>query len=217
MPAVPLVNMNGDRLGEIEVDPAVFGGSVRPRLIKQAVVAFLDHQRQWSARTKGRSDVQGSTRKLYRQKGTGNARAGNIRTPIRRGGGNAFAKRVPGSTKVLPKKMRRLARDSAILAQIGSDGVMVLDGLSVSEPKTKVIATMLSALGADKGCLVAVEAYDRNLYRSARNIPGTDVRMVDDLNAYDVLRRPKVIFTKSAFERLTARPQGAGPVDSVEK
>ncbi|MFQ5590714.1 MAG: 50S ribosomal protein L4 [Phycisphaerae bacterium] len=204
MLAVPLVTMQGERLGEIEVDPARLGGRVRPKLIQQVVVAYLDHQRQRSARTKGRADVQGSTRKLYRQKGTGNARAGNLRTPIRRGGGRAFAKRVPGAAKAIPRKMRRLARDSAILAQIQSDCVLVVDGFSCPEPKTKRFASMLSALGVNRGCMVALEADDRNAYRSARNIPDTEVRVVDDLSAYDVLRRPKLILTKPALERLMA-------------
>lgn len=203
MLAVPVVDMQGQSLGEIEVDPAAFGGAVRPKLIKQVIVAYLDHQRQRSARTKGRGDVVGSTRKLYRQKGTGNARAGNLRTPIRRGGGRAFAKRVPGSVKVMPKKMRRLARNSAILAQIQDNGVVVLDALICPEPKTKVFVSMLSALGVDKGCVVALEEYDNNVYRSGRNVPDTDIRVVSDLSAYDVLRRPKLIFTRLAFERLT--------------
>ena len=202
MLAVPLVNMEGKRLGEIEVDPTAFGGSVRAKLLKQAVVAYLDHRRQRSARTKGRADVQGSTRKLYRQKGTGNARAGNIRTPIRRGGGNTFAKRVPGSVKAFPLKMRRLARNSAILAKIRADSVVVLDELSCSEPKTKVFASMLSSLGVERGCLLTINEHSANVYRSGRNIPETDIRVVDELNAYDVLRRPTVIFTKPAFERL---------------
>lgn len=202
MLAVPVFTMQGKQTGELEVDPAVFGGRVRPPLIKQAIVAFLDHQCQRSARTKGRSDKEGSTRKLYRQKGTGNARAGNLRTPIRRGGGRTFAKRVPRTTKVLPRKMRRLARDSAILAKIRSDDVMIVDGFSCPEVKTKPVASMLSALGALRGCVLAMHERDRNMYLSSRNIPGTDVCLVEELSAYEVLRRRKLIFTKPAFERL---------------
>ena len=200
MLAVPVFNMKGDRVGETEIDPAVLGGEVRPSLLKQAIVSFLDHQRRDTARTKRRSDVSGSTRKLYRQKGTGNARAGSIRSPIRRGGGRTFAKRIPGSRKVLPKKMRRLARLSAVLAKIQSANVMVIDDLVCSQPKTAPIAAMLSALGADKGCLLAVHELDRNLYLSGRNIPNADVRLVSDLTAYEVLRSPKLIFSKPAFE-----------------
>ena len=162
MLAVPVFNMKGKRTGEVEVDPASLGGHVRPQLIKQAVVAYLDHQWQKSARTKGRADVQGSTRKLYRQKGTGNARAGMIRTPVRKGGGRTFAKRIPPSTKEFPKKMRRLARDNAILAKIQANEVMILEDLRCPQPKTKVFASMLSALGIDRGCLVAMHEADSN-------------------------------------------------------
>ncbi len=206
MLAVPVFTMQGEQTGEMEIDPALLGGRVRPQLMKQAIVAFLDHQRHHSARTKGRSDVVGSTRKLYRQKGSGNARAGNIRTPIRRGGGRAFAKRGPRATKVLPKKMRRLARNSAILAKIQSNDVMVVDELDVPAIKTKTVAVMLSALGVDRGCMLTMHERDRNVYLSSRNIPNTNVRLVDELNAYEVLRGRKLVFTKPAFERLVRDP-----------
>lgn len=202
MAAVPIFDMKGKQSGEIEFDPAVLGGRIRPRLIKQAVVAFLDHQRQRSARTKRRSDVVGSTRKLYRQKGTGNARAGAIRTPVRRGGGRTFGKRVPGAVKELPKKMRRLACHSALLAKIEANEVVVLDGFSCDQPKTKAFATMLAALGADGGCVFAMHDANRNAHLSGRNIPKTEIRLVRELNAYEVLRRKRVIFTKPAFEQL---------------
>ncbi len=202
MLAVPVFNMQGERTGELEIDPAVLGGRVRPRLIKQAIVAFLDHQRQQSSRTKGRADVQGSTRKIYRQKGTGNARAGNLRTGLRRGGGRTFAKRGPRSVKGLPKKMRRLARDSAILAKIQAEDVLVVEDFECSQPKTKVLSGMLSALGVDKGCLVALHERSRDVYLSGRNIPRTDIRLVEELTAYEVLRRRKLLLTKPAFERL---------------
>lgn len=204
MLAVPVFNTSGTQSGEIEVDPAALGGRVRPRLIKQAIVAFLQHQRQYSARNKRRSDVDGSTRKLYRQKGTGNARAGMVRTPVRRGGGRAFAKRIPGATVVMPKKMRRLARNSAILAKIEANEVIVVDGFACDAPKTKLFAQMLSAVGVDRGCVFAVHESSKDVYLSGRNLPRTDVRMVGELNAYEILRRNKVVFTKPAFEHLLA-------------
>jgi large subunit ribosomal protein L4 len=205
MLSVPLFNMKGKRLGEVEVDPATLGGKVRHSLIKQAVVAYLDHQRQGSARTKGKAQVEGSTRKLYRQKGTGNARMGQIRTPVRRGGGRAFAKRVPPALKEFPKKMRRIARNNAVLAKIQANEVMIVDELQFGAPRTKVFASMLAALGVDRGCVVAMHERDANTYKSGRNIAETDVRLVDDLNAYDVLRRPRLLFTKPAFERMLSR------------
>ncbi len=204
MLSVPVYKINGAPAGKVEIDPDVLGGRVRSSLIKQAIVAYLDHQRQDSARTKGKAQVAGSTRKLYRQKGTGNARMGQIRTPIRRGGGRAFGKRGPRSVVELPKKMRRLARDSAILAKIRAEEVKVVDGFEWQAPKTKAFAAMLSALSAKNGCVIALHAADRQAYLSARNIPKTEIKLMDELSAYEVLRRRTLIFTKPAFERLAA-------------
>lgn len=206
MIVVPVFNMAGESAGEMEIDPEALGGRVRHRLIKQAIVAYLDHQRQHSARTKGRSDVSGSTKKLYRQKGTGNARAGMRRTPIRRGGGMAFAKRRPLRTKEFPKKMRRLARNSAVLAKIEAGQVMIIDDLAFPEVRTKALATMLAAIGAEGGCLLATHQHDRNMYLSGRNIPKTEIRVVEELTAYEVLRRGKLIFSKQAFGCLAGDP-----------
>jgi large subunit ribosomal protein L4 len=206
MLAVPVYSMTGKKTGEMEIDPGVLGGRIRAKLIKQAIVAYLNHQRQGSARTKRRCDVSGSTRKLYRQKGTGNARAGMLRTPVRRGGGRTFGKRDPRSVKTFPKKMRRLARNSAILAKIHAQDVMIIDGLSLSEPKTKVMFGVLSALGVGSGCILAMHERDRNVLLATRNIPKTDVCIVEELNAYEVLLRRKLIFSKSAFEQLVSDP-----------
>jgi len=194
--------MDGKQGGAIEVDPAALGGWVRHALIKQAVVSFLDHQRQFSARTKRRSDVAGSTKKLFRQKGTGNARAGSSRTPVRRGGGHAFAKRRQQAFKAFPKKMRRLARNSAILAKIKADGVVVISDFECTAPKTKAFSSMLSAVGVDRGCVFAVHEPNENAHLSGRNIAKTEVRVLSELNAYELLRRDKLVFTKQAFECL---------------
>ncbi len=204
MLSVPVFNTKGEPAGEVEIDPEVLGGRVRSRLIKQAIVAHLDHQRQDSARTKGRSQVEGSTRKLYRQKGTGNARMGQIRQPVRRGGGRTFAKQGPRSTKILPKKMRRLARDSAILAKIRAQEVKVVDGFQCDSPKTRTFALMLSALAARSGCVFALHAPDAKAHLSARNIPDTDIKVVDELNAYEVLRRRTLVLTRPAFDRVAS-------------
>ena len=216
MLAVPVFNAQGEPKGEATIDPALLGGEVRPALMKQAVVAFLDRQRQHSARTKGRGDVAGSTRKLYRQKGTGNARMGTIRTCIRRGGGVAFGKRVPGRVKTLSKKMRRGARNSAILARISAQDALIVDGWECEIPRTKHFAALMSALGVDRGCVFAVPTYDKNVHLSGRNIPKTDIRVVDDLTTYDILRRRKLVFTKAAFDRLTELLAGATSTQPVE-
>ena len=140
---VPVYNTNGEQTGALKIDEKVFGTTVNAPLLKQAIVAYHDHQRQGTAFTRGRSDVKGSTRKMFRQKGTGFARRGSRRTNILRGGGVAFAKRPRPRTaqKKLPKKMRRAALASAILAKILGGDLLVLEGLEMDAPKTCLLYT----------------------------------------------------------------------------
>jgi large subunit ribosomal protein L4 len=165
------------------------------------------NQRQGSARTRSRGMVEGSTRKLYRQKGTGNARMGTVRTNIRRGGGRAFAKTERNYRRDLPRKMKQLARNSALLAKLRSGNVAIVDDLRIEQPKTKAFYGVLKALGAQNGCVVALENANPVLFKSGRNIPRTDIRQVHELNAYEILRRRKVVFTKPAFEAVIANPR----------
>lgn len=203
---VPVYNMNGEQTGAIAVDEAVLGGRVRYDLLKQAVVVWQKNQWQGSARTKCRSMVEGSTRKLYRQKGTGNARMGTIRQPVRRGGGVAFAKLEQNHAREMPRKMRRLARNSALLAKLRAGAVAVVDPLAMDEPKTKRLYALFKALGAHQGCVVALDRANPAIFKSGRNIPKTDIRQVGELNAYEILRRRKIVFSKAAFEAVLANP-----------
>jgi len=203
---VPVYNMSGEQTGQMQVDEAILGGRVRPELLKQAVTLWQMNSRQASARTKSRGMIAGSTRKLYRQKGTGNARMGSVRSPVRRGGGVAFAKQDVNLRRTMPKKMRQLARNSAVLAKLKSQDVAVVDGLSFSEPKTKSFYGMLKAVGAARGCVLALAQPDAAVFRSGRNIPRTEIRPVYELNAYEILRRRKLLFTRDAFEALLANP-----------
>ena len=203
---VPVFNMSGEQTGTLQMDENLLGGEVRHDLLKQAVQMWQMNQRQGSARTKNRAMVQGSTRKLYRQKGTGNARMGTVRTNIRRGGGVAFAKRERNYRREMPKKMKQLARRSALLAKLQANSVAVIDNLSFSEPKTKLFAGMLKKLGADQGCVLGLARPDEAVYRSGRNIPKTEIMPVYDLNAYEILVRRKLLLTKEAFEAVVANP-----------
>lgn len=203
---VPVLNMKGEQTGTIQVDEKVLGGVVRMDLLKQAVVMWQLNQRQGSARTKNRAMVQGSTRKLFRQKGTGNARMGSVRQNVRRGGGRAHCKRERNYRKDMPQQMRRAARNSALLAQIKDNQVAVIDPIALDGPKTKVFAAMLKAVGAQDGCVFAVEGLNEVLWKSGRNIPKTDIRQAHELNAYDLLSRKKVLFTRAAMEAVLAHP-----------
>jgi large subunit ribosomal protein L4 len=203
---VPVYTMDGKQSGTEQIDPAVLGGRVRPDVLKQAVVMYQANARQNTAATRSRGMVVGSTRKLYRQKGTGNARMGTIRTNIRRGGGVAFAKGRQDFSQQLPKKMRRLARNNAILAKLQSNDAMIVEDLKFEAPRTKLFANMLAALGIDRGCVVALDRGDQKTYLASRNIPRVEIRPVRALNAYEILRRKKLVFTKEAFEALKADP-----------
>ena len=192
-------NTNGEEVDSLKVDESVFGGSVRYPLLKQAVVMYQANKRVGTAATKGRSMVVGSSRKLFRQKGTGFARVGNIRTGKRVGGGVIFANVARDFGKRMPKKQRRLARDSAVLAKLLSNNVMVVDELKFEKPKTRDFVDVLSNLKIERSCLVMISSEDANLYKSARNIPGVAIKPVAELNAGDICRYRKVLFTKEAF------------------
>jgi len=192
-------NTDGQEVESLKVDEAVFGGSVRYPLLKQAIVMYHANKRLGTAANKGRSMVAGSGRKLFRQKGTGNARVGNIRTGKRVGGGVTFAKSLRDFGKRMPKKQRRLARDSAILAKLLSNNVIVVDGLNFEKPKTKDFIGVLNNLKIERSCLVTINSADLNLYKSAKNVPKVAVMPVSELNAGDICNYRKMLFTKEAF------------------
>jgi large subunit ribosomal protein L4 len=201
---VPVYNQSGDKVSTMQVDEAKLGGEVRTNLLKQALVMYHANQRQGSVRTLARGEVAGSTRKMFRQKGTGNARTGGIRNPIKKGGGHAKQKRPKDWRQAMPKKARRLARDSAILSKIQSNDIRVIDQIALEQPKTKLMAGVFKALGIDRSCLLALPARDENLERSARNIDRTTLTTVDQLNAWDILKNRTLVVTRAGLEKILA-------------
>jgi large subunit ribosomal protein L4 len=195
---------DGSEADRLQVEEAWFGGRVNTDVLHQAVRRYEAAQRVGTARTRSRSDVVGSTRKVYRQKGTGRARIGPRRNPVRRGGGHTFAKRLRDFSKRMPRKMRRRALDSALLARLRDGEVLVLDGLAPAEPKTREVAAALKACGVERSCLLVPAEHDQVLYKSARNLPRVRVRPLPDLNAYEVLWPNRVVFTRAAFDALLA-------------
>jgi large subunit ribosomal protein L4 len=202
---VPVYNTAGEKIDTFRVDEAVFGGQVNVALLKQAIVAYHANRRQGTAATRSRGMVHGSGRKLYRQKGTGRARRGNLRTNIMRGGGVAFAKVPHSYRQVLPRKMRRAATHSAILAKLLGSDLLIVDGLRFEAPKTRQMADILAALKIERSCLLTLEQRDGDAYLSARNIPGLTVRVVDELNAFDIATRQKMLVTLAAMKAMTGR------------
>jgi len=207
---IPVYNKEGKEVDRMQVDEAILGGRVRAVLLKQAIVMYHANKRQGSSATKSRGMVAGSTRKLYRQKGTGRARAGTIRTVVRKGGGVAFAKEQRDFRQRMPQKQRRLARDSAVLVKLRSGAVVVVDKLEFSAPKTREFSAVLGNLKIDRSCLVAVDQSNVNTYKSMRNIPRVDMLEIDQLNAGDICSKQKLLFTRRALEILLEQGAGSG-------
>lgn len=199
MISLAVYNKNGEEIDSLKVDESAFGGAVRYGLLKQAIVMYHANKRVGTAATKSRSMVEGSTGKLYRQKGTGRSRVGTIRTGKRVGGGVAFAKVARDFSRRMPKKQRRLATASAILAKLLNNNVVVVDELRFEQPRTREFAEVLGNLKIDRSCLVTISDLDENLYKSARNMSKVVVMTVAELNAGDICRYQKMLFTKEAF------------------
>ena len=201
---VPIYNQAGDKVETFQLDPAKLGGEVRTNLLKQALVMYHANQRQGTVRTQARGEVAGSTRKMFRQKGTGNARTGGIRNPIKKGGGHAKQKRPKSWRQAMPQKARRLARNSALLMKFQSNDVRVVDAINVDAPKTKAVAQMYKALGIDRSCLFALAQRNENLEKSARNIDRTTLTTVAKLNAWDILKHRTLLLTREGVQQLLA-------------
>lgn len=196
---VPVYNQRGEEVERLQVDESKLGGTVREALLKQALVMYHANQRQGTVRTKRRGEVEGSTRKLFRQKGTGNARMGTIRQPVRKGGGHAKQKLPKDWRLEMPRKARRLARNSALLAKLQSNDVRVVDSLALEQPKTKLMAQVMRSLGIDRSCLLATKDADPVVQRAARNLARTTLTTVARLNAWDILRNRTLLLTKDGL------------------
>lgn len=202
MPKVPVYSMEGNQVGELDLNDAIFGSEVNEPLLHQAIVMHQANQRQGTAATKTRAQVRGGGRKPWRQKGTGRARHGSIRSPIWVGGGITFGPAPREYRQKMPKKARRAALRSALSAKVAAGGLIVLDDLTLSEPKTRMVANMLQKLEAGERALIVTSTSDPVLELSARNLPGVTLRNAADLNAYDVLSRPKLVITKDGVDRV---------------
>jgi large subunit ribosomal protein L4 len=190
------------------IDEHALGGEVNPSLIKQAYVRYHANTRQGSARTKSRGMVEGSTRKIYKQKGTGNARMGAVRTVVRRGGGVAFAKTKEREAwrQDMPVKMRRKANRNALLAKLVDNEVRVVDDLRFDSPRTKDFVAMIGAMKIDRTCLVALTPENENARRSAKNVEHVDTCASHELNCFNMLNHRYLVIEKAALEAWLAGP-----------
>jgi large subunit ribosomal protein L4 len=202
-----IYNQNGESVSTVEVDPEEFGGKVNKQLLHDVVLMYLANQRAGTHSTLRRGEVAGSTKKLFRQKGTGNARVGPRRTNKRKGGGTAKGPKPRDYEYHLPKKAVRAATRMAILSKFQDQEAVIVDDLAFTEPKTKQMATVLKALKLQgASCLIGTAGMDDLLYKSARNIAGVKVLPASQFNAYTVLRQKRLLLTKAALEELRKKP-----------
>jgi large subunit ribosomal protein L4 len=201
MATLPIYDRSGAEVGKYEIDPAQLAPRISKQLLHDAVVMYQTNLRQGSAKTKTRAEVAGTTRKMYRQKGTGNARAGSRRSGIRRGGGHIHAKQPRDWSYRLPKKALRIATRMAVASRIADDEITLIDSLAFEQPKTQEMVAVLKALKlAGASLLVAVPGYDVNVYRSIRNLAGVSVVPVAELNALNVLSPKRLLMTTAALD-----------------
>ena len=209
MASLPVFDKSGKEVGTYEIDADALAPQINKQLLHDVVVMYQAAQRQGTRTTRSRSDVSGSTKKMYRQKGTGNARAGSKRTNVRRGGGHAFALRTRDYSYRLPKKAVRAATRMAIAGKIKSEQVVVVDELSMEQPRTSEIAQLLKALNLDGvSTIIATAENDPMVYKSARNIQRVNVSRVSDLNALSVLTPQRMLVTKAAMDVIKEKANG---------
>ena len=197
MANVSVYNMEGNEVGKMDLNDAVFGVEVNEHLVHMAVVNQLANNRQGTQKAKTRSEVSGGGRKPWRQKGTGHARQGSIRAPQWTHGGVALGPKPRSYTYSLNKKVKRLALKSALSAKVQDGSMIVVDSITADEFKTKTIVNMLKALSADKA-LIVLNSVDEKVIKSAANIPGVKTTQANTLNVYDILKYNKFIVVKDA-------------------
>ena len=202
MPKVAMYNINGDKVGDIELSEKVFGATVRGDVMHEVVVNYLANQRQGTQSTKTRSEVRGGGIKPWRQKGTGRARQGSIRAAQWVGGGIALGPKPRDYGYAVNKKVRRLALVSALSSKVEDNDLIVLDAMSFDSIKTKQIAEVLKNLNITEKALFVLPENDKNIVMSARNIEGVDTTFVGAINTYEVLNHTKCIILKDAAEKL---------------
>jgi len=200
-----ITDLENKKTGEIELAEAVFGLPVRRDLLARAVNWQLAKRRQGTHKTKGISEISGTTKKPYKQKGTGHARQGSLRSPQFRGGATIFGPVVRSHEHGLPKKVRKLALKTALSSKQAEGKLLVVDAFSAKAAKTKELAGKIGKLGWTSALLIDGPAVDENFRRAAANIKGVDLLPQQGANVYDILRRDLLVLTKAAVEHLEAR------------
>jgi large subunit ribosomal protein L4 len=196
----PLYNQSGEQIGTVQLNEYIFGITPNVPVMHQAMVRQQANARMGTHNTRGRGEVAGSTRKLYRQKGTGRARQGSIRAPHRKGGGVAHGPHPRSYRKDMPRKMRRLAVRSALSAKFAANEIKFIDNVAFDKPRTKDMIAFLAALNAEGKTLLVLSQQDENVKRSASNLPNVKTLLANYLNVIDLLRYNNVLMAQSAID-----------------
>ena len=202
MATVKMLNMAGEAVGEIELKDDIFGIEINENAVYTVVKNYLANQRQGTQSAKTRSEVKGGGKKPYRQKGTGHARQGSRRAPNHVGGGIVFAPKPRSYRYSINKKVRRLATKSVLSSKVQENELIVIDDIKFEAPKTKEMVKMLAAVNAEKKALIVLPEVDKNVIKSASNIPGVDTTIVTALNVYDMLNHNSLILTQEAVNKI---------------
>jgi large subunit ribosomal protein L4 len=202
MPKVALYDITGSQIGDVELRDDIFGVEINTHVMYEAVKNYLANQRQGTQSAKTRAEVRGGGRKPWRQKGTGRARQGSIRSPQWKGGGVVFAPKPRDYSYKLPKKIKRLALKSALSSKVQDQEIIVVDNLVLDRPKTKDMVKVLSNLNAGKKTLLVIPERDENVILAARNIPGVKTAYVNTINVYDILNCDSFMITKDAVNKV---------------
>lgn len=202
MPKVALLNQTGSKVGDIDLADAIFGIQPNEKVLHDAVVMHQASLRQGTHKVKNRSERRGGGRKPWRQKGTGRARQGSIRSPQWVGGGVVFGPTPRQYSYKLPKKVRRLAIKSALSTKVKEEAIVVVDSLQLEAPKTKEMVNILSGLSIDEKALVVTADYNEQVALSARNIPGVTFATVNSVNVLELLKHDKLVITQEAVEKV---------------
>jgi len=207
MPKLTIYNQKGESVGKIGLNPAVFGVPDKPDLVHRAVVYQMAVERQFNADTKTRSEVRGGGRKPWRQKGTGRARAGSIRSPLWRGGGVVFGPQAGKKVSIkMSKKMRRLALLSALSNKLRTNGIILLDKIEFKKIKTKLVEEMLHKLPIKEGTiLMLLPRLDPKIELSCKNLPYLKTQLTDSLSIIDILKYDYLLLTKDALKKIEER------------
>jgi len=200
---IDVLNTDGSSTGRsVDLPDAIFAIEPNEHAIYLAVKQYQAHQRQGTHKSKERGEIKGSTRKIKRQKGTGTARAGSIKNPLFRGGGRIFGPRPRNYTIKLNKKVKRLARASALAQKVANDGIRVVEDFTLESPQTKALAGIVNNLSEGGKTILVTPEHDQNLHLSGRNLPKSKIVIASNLNTYSIMNCQKLIITESAVEKI---------------